>query len=315
MIWRGTGAAQPEQRRAGRARSACRAPAPSDDGVRPGRRRRRPGRPGRRRLRRLGGPRHGRARRASRPAARPAPRRGSRTTSASRPGISGAELAERARGPGREVRRPDQRPGRGDRRSQQRDGALRRAARATAASVAARAVVIATGARYRSLPVPRLERVRGRRASTTPRRWSRRACARATRSRSSAAATRPARRRCSSPRTRRAVRLIVREADLEREHVALPGRPDRSATPDIEVLLHSEVRELRRRATRSRRVVVEDSRTGEREPSSTPGRCSSSSAPSRTPVARQARSQLDDDGFVLTGPTPSGVATRRRRRR
>ena len=55
-------------------------------GGRPGDRRRRPGRPRRRRLRRLGGPRHAGASRAPCSAARPGPRGGSRTTSASRPG-------------------------------------------------------------------------------------------------------------------------------------------------------------------------------------------------------------------------------------
>ena len=64
--------------------------------LRRGRGRRRPGRPRRRRLRappRASTPRRSRP---SPPAARPAPRPGSRTTSASPPGISGSELTQRA---------------------------------------------------------------------------------------------------------------------------------------------------------------------------------------------------------------------------
>ena len=64
--------------------------------LRPRDRRRRPGRAGGRRLRRLGGPAHRAWSSARRPAGRPASRAGSRTTSASRPGLSGSDLARRA---------------------------------------------------------------------------------------------------------------------------------------------------------------------------------------------------------------------------
>ena len=301
MIWRGhDGAAQPEQRRAGPGDRPAAAPAPRDDvcdlvvvgcGA---------GRAGRRGVRRVRGPRHDRRSTASRPAARRAPRRGSRTTSASRPGSrapswpSGRSIQAEKFGARISV------PARGDRRSSATDGHHVGAPRRRRRRVDAARCVIATGvALPQARPCPRLERVRGRRASTTPRPWSRRSCASATRSWSSAAATRPARRRCSCPgrgagstwwsasgdlgATCRGTWSTGSSAPRHRGHLAQRGA--------------RAGRRRRARGTSWSRTTRPASADG-----SMPGRCSSSSAPSRTRVAR-GQVALDDSGFVLTGPT------------
>ena len=75
-------------------------------------------------------------------------------------GISGAELAERADDPGREVRRAHQRARRGDSARRSSDGHY--VVRLDDGEPGrARTVVIATGARYRKLDVPRIRGVRG----------------------------------------------------------------------------------------------------------------------------------------------------------
>ena len=149
---------RPSQRRA-LAGARDRARARAARGGRPARRRRRPGRPRRRRLRRLGGPRHA----------------GGREHRARRPGRHVAADRELPRLPGRDQRhradQPRDHPGAQVRRPH-RDalpGARARARRATATSssstsdieVAAQAVLLATGAEYRRLPVEDLDEYEG----------------------------------------------------------------------------------------------------------------------------------------------------------
>ena len=80
--------------------------------------------------------------------------------------------------------------------------------------VRARAVVIATGARYRKLALPNLDALRRRRHLLRRDLHRGAASAAATRSSSSAAATRPGRRRCSSRETARHVHVLVRADGL-----------------------------------------------------------------------------------------------------
>ena len=276
VIWRGAGAAQPEQRRAGaRARPAR---------ARAGRRRSAtwsssaPGPPG-------SPPRSTARRRASTPSTldavadgRPGghvvadrelprlPRRASPAPSwPSAPRVQAEKFGARA-----------QRPGRG-RRARARDEGHHVVELDDGSTVAARTVVIATGARYRRLAVAAAGASSRARASTTPRPpWRRSMCAGdpvavvggGNSAGQAALFLAPARRGRAPDRPRGRPR---------REHVALPGRPDR-AQPAIEVLLHTEVRELdRRRGARG------PDRRGQRDrrarASSTPGHCSSSSAP------------------------------------
>ena len=119
-----------------------------------------PGGPRRRRLRRLRRASRRSSSRAPRSAGRPARRGGSRTTSASRPASRGTELTSRAV---TQARKFDARTG----------DALPRARRSSPATaryvvrleddheIAARAVLLATGAQYRRLPVERPRRLRG----------------------------------------------------------------------------------------------------------------------------------------------------------
>ena len=65
--------------------------------------------------------------------------------------------------------------------------------------LAARAVIVASGARYRRLPVDRLEEFEGTSVYYAATEMERRQCGAVSRSSSSAAATRPGRRPCSSP--------------------------------------------------------------------------------------------------------------------
>ena len=150
---------------------------------------------------------------ASRPAARPGTSSRIENYLGFPSGISGGELAERAVDPGAASSAPGspcppRPPASASMTADHASGWP------TAASVHGRAVVVATGARYRRLDVPRLWRIREDAASTTPPRRRRRSSAGTTRWRSSAAATRPGRPRLPGRATRRIVSLIVREQDL-----------------------------------------------------------------------------------------------------
>ncbi len=142
---------------------------------------------------------------AARSAARPAPRRGSRTTSAFRPASRGMALMARAYNQaqkfGAEMAIPDE----VGRLHAHADGgsALRRCVSRAASACSARAVVIASGARYRRLDVDEPRRVRGDAACTTGPRRSRQRSAPSRRWRWSAPATRPARRSSTSRARRR----------------------------------------------------------------------------------------------------------------
>ena len=190
-----------------------------DGGARRGDRRRRTGRAGRRRLRRVrgagraGAREHG-ARRAGghQLADRELPRLSDRHL---RPG------AGRARAdPGREVRRRGgHRPHR--RAHRLRQPALSRSICPTAGSCARARSSSPPASSYRKLDLPRCSASRGR-ASTTAPPTSRGSCARARRSPSWAAATRPGRRRCSWPERRHARAHPGAGPGPGREHVALP---------------------------------------------------------------------------------------------
>ena len=92
--------------------------------------------------------------------------------------------------------------------------AVSRSRSRTAQSIRARAVVVATGARYRKLDVADYERFEGAGHPLRGDGDGGRSSAPARRSSSSAAATRPARRRSSSSRTARHVHMLVRGAGL-----------------------------------------------------------------------------------------------------
>ena len=106
-------------------------------------------------------------------------------------------------------------------------GSARAVRFADGGEVVAHTVLLATGISYRKLDMP------GRRRADRPRRLLRvgrdRGARRApaTRSTSSAAPTRPGRRRCSSRRHARRVTLLVRADDARAVDVVLPDPPDR----------------------------------------------------------------------------------------
>ncbi len=198
------------------------------------------------------------------------------------PGISGAELAERAaiqaRSSARELSVPAEATA-----LDRRDGHhLVRLGRRHA--VTARAVLIATGARYRRLDVPRLEEFEGTSVYYA-----------ATAVEAQAVPRRPGRgrrrRQLGRPggplpgRARRRVQLLVRGGDLGATCRATwstgssatrgsrsCGTP-RSASSSGDGALEA--------------VVVEDNRDRRAPPARRRGRCSSSSAPSRTRLARR----------------------------
>ena len=238
---------------AARGRAARRAAATSAS--RPGRRRRRAGRAGGRGLRRLGG-----AARRSRSTRSPtggqaAPRRGSRTTSASPPGSRAPSWPS-----ARRSRRASSAPGSSRCRPR---SALEPATdghtivdSTTARRSRRGRVVIATGARYRRLAVPRLEEFEGgerllRRDADGGADLRRRP-----RSPSSAAATRPGRRPLFlSRRAARSRWSSARRAD--QRHVALPRRPDRAHAATSRCCCTPRSRELLG-DDGARGVVVED---------------------------------------------------------
>ena len=133
----------------------------------------------------------------------------------------------------------------------------------TARRSPAASVVIATGVRYRRLHVPRIEEFEG--VERLLRRHHDRgaACAAAIRWRSSAAATRPGRRRCSCAQYSRTVHLLVREADLGENMSRYLVGPHRAHSA-VQVHLHTEVRELVGDGVLEG-LVVEDNQTGERQ--------------------------------------------------
>ena len=271
--------------------------------LRPVHRRRRPGRAGGRGVRRVRG----------------AADRGRRARRARRPGRAERVDRELPRLPQGAVRRrphpPRGRPGVAVRR---RDGAgprrgRLRAARArcarccstAAATIEARAVLVATGVSYRRLEAPGLRRrspARGVYYGATA--SEAQPVRRATRSTSSAPRTRPGRRRSTSPATPSRWCWWSAAPSLEDVDVAVPRRPDpggrqhrgpaaaprssaRSGDGHLEALTLCDDGDRRDRGGRR------------------PAGCSSSSAPSpRTDwlgddVAR------DDKGFVVTGHGPA----------
>ena len=260
-----------------------------------------PGRAGRRRLRRLGGPAHGRAGRGRRPAARPARRRGSRTTSASPPASpapswpSGRRSRREKFGAGITVpaeadaleprRRPLRDPPRRRRQAARtRDGRASPPARATAGS-----------------PVPRLEEFEGSSVYYAATLDGGAAAARGDPvvvvgggNSAGQAAMFLARPRAAGPPGGPRATIWARTCRATWSTASSACRTSRCCC-------HTEVRELlgddgARGASSSRTT-----RTGDAATASTRGRCSSSSAPSRTPSWLRGSVALDDGGYILTG--------------
>ena len=164
--------------------------------------------------------------RAPRSAARPARRGGSRTTSASRRGISGTELTSRAVTQARKFGARMATPvPRGGARARRRSGTS--SGSREDHEVAARAVVLATGAEYRRLPVEGLEEYEGISvfyAAGPPE--AQRCGANARRRRRRRQLRRPGR-RLAGPR-RRARDAAAPPRRPERDDVALPDRRARA---------------------------------------------------------------------------------------
>ena len=161
-----------------------------------------------------------------------------------------------------------------------------------------RAVLVATGARYRKLPVPRLEEFEETSVYYAATPIEARVCVGIPWP-SSAAVTRPGRRRCSSRSTGRRGAADPARRELTDEHVALPRRPDRSAPQAVEVLPGTEVRELIGDGALEA-VDVEDPASGERRRLDAPALFVFIGADPHTgwldgEVAR------DEGGYVLTG--------------
>ena len=229
------------------------------------------------------------ARRHRRPGRRR--RRGSRTTSASRPASPAPSWPSAPTIQAREVRRRAHDPAPARRRSSSAT-VTTRSGSTTARSSRTRAVVIATGARYRRLPVPRLEEFEGTSvyyAATldggpaVPRRPV--AVVGGGNSAGQAA--------LFLAGTRPRVRLIVREHDAGREHVALPRRPHRATrrtsrcccTPRCASCAATDALEA---------LVVEDHADRRAASASRRARCSSSSGPRRTPTGCGDEVALDE---------------------
>ena len=131
---------------------------------------------------------------------------------------------------------------------------------ATGDVVRARAIVIATGARYRKPELEKLGRVRGRRRLL--RRDGRRGAAvrRRRRSSSSAAATRPARRPSSSPQTAQARAHAGARRRPRRQHVALPDPAHRGEPEHHAPHAHGDRRARGRRPPRAGALAELDHR-------------------------------------------------------
>jgi len=222
-------------------------------------------------------------------------------------GISGAELAERAtiqaKRFGAEITVPAEAQGltqEDDHHVIQIEGQP---------ETRARAVVIATGARYRRLPVERREEFEGTSiyyAATPIETNLCRGDPVAVVGGGNSAAQGALQLAAQTP----VVRMIVREHDLgENMSRYLIDRIER--TPNIEVLLHTEVRELLGHDGRLEALEIEDTQTGGK------GRIEGRAlfvfigAEPHTGWLRD-EIELDDRGFILTGPaaTPSGESGR-----
>jgi thioredoxin reductase (NADPH) len=211
-------------------------------------------------------------------------------------GISGAELAERAtiqaRKFGARITVPGEAVG-----LDRRDG--RFAVRlADAQEVEARTVVIATGARYRKLRVPRLEEFEGNGIYYAATLMEAQMCigdpvAVVGGGNSAGQAT------VFLARNVPKVWLIIRGDDLRKDMSAyLADRVER--LPNVEILLHTEVRELIG-DERLEAIIVEDTRTGERRRLDIRDLFVFLGADPHTGWL-QGQVALDDKGFVLTGP-------------
>jgi thioredoxin reductase (NADPH) len=210
-------------------------------------------------------------------------------------GLSGGELAERAtiqaRKFGARIAVPSEAtgldPGEGRHTIQLDDGT----------SVTARVLVISTGVRYRKLDLPRLEELEGTSVYYAATQMEARAC-RGDPVAVVGGGNSAGQAAVFMARHAMHVRLIIREHELG-EHMSryLADRIER--TPGIEVVAHSEVRELVGGATLAA-VVVEDIDTGERR-----------ELPARalfvfigaTPHTQWLAGQLavDSGGYLLTG--------------
>ena len=177
-------------------------------------------------------------------------------------GLSGAELAQRARDQARALRRRDPHaPSRSPASSRRATGRVVRFA--DGAEVTAHAVVLATGVTYTRLPAPGGRRVR------RPRRLLRRRRARggqlhaARTSTSSARPTPPGRRRCTSRRYAGKV-VIARSAalDLRRSMSRVPRRADRGRRQHRGPHLHRGRGRRRRRAPRAAHPARQRHRRG-----------------------------------------------------
>ena len=135
--------------------------------------------------------------------------------------------------------------------------------------------------------------------STTPPPRSRPRSVRGRTSRSSAAATRPGRRRCSCRSARSKVYLLARCDDLG-EDMSRYLIDRIVATSNIEVLIQTCVAELVGENELTG-VTVAHKYTGERARQSTSRRSSSSSAPMRRRRGWRSSSALDEKGFISTG--------------
>ena len=291
VIWRGRGAAQPDATPSWRARSGCPLPGAATarcDLVVVG------AGPAGLAAAVYGASEGLRDRRRSTPS-RPAARR--RTSSRIEnylgfpAGISGAELAERAAIQAEQVRRADHAcPARGG-----RAGRARRRTTWSACGDGRHGARARPGHRHRR-PLPQARRaaargVRGRRASTTRRPRSRRSCARGDPVVVVGGGNSAGQAALFLAEHAAEVRLVVRERRPRRATCRATWSTGSSAIRSIEVTAAHRGARAGRRATRWRRVVVEDNAHRRAAHDSTRARCSSSSAPSRTPAGWPAPSR------------------------
>ena len=204
-------------------------------------------------------------------------------------GISGSELAERAALQAREVRRAPGRPGarRSASRSENGHYAIELADGET---VNGRTVIVATGAQYRKLDVPDLERYEGIGVYYAATLAEAQLCAARSGARSSAAATRPGQAAMFLSQHAASCRLLIRGGDLAKSM-------SRYLIDEIEQRAQIERADVQRgrRAARARRRSR---------------RSSSATAHRRAPRARRAQAL-----FVFIGAAPAHrVAARRRSR-
>ena len=272
--------------------------------VRPRRRRRRSGRDRRGRVRRIGGSRDGRARRRRR----------------RRPGRHHLADRELPRLPLRDLR---PRAGRARRRSRRRSSAPRSTCRARrrasssatastwsryddARRVSTRALVIATGARYRKLDVPRLEDFEGAGVYYAATQMEAMLCRGdpvvvVGGGNSAGQAT------LFMSRQAPMVRLVDPPRRPGPRHVALPRRPDRAHSQRRGPGLHRGSRARRRQRARGagrRRTCAPASDAGSRR-----ARCSCSSAPTRTRAGSADRSSSTRQGSSSPARAPCRAAS------